>query len=68
MDWDKRLLENISPKQEALLRRSRRALHQAGYIWRKAAKYTIHRNGAGSAECFADMLGLRIVATMQSII
>ena len=32
MDCDKRTLENIPHKQEALLRPSRRAPHQAGYI------------------------------------
>ena len=36
MDCDKRTLENIPSKQKALLQPSRRALHQAGYIWRKA--------------------------------
>ena len=36
MDCDKRTLENIPPKQEALLRSSRRARHQARYICRKA--------------------------------
>ena len=54
MDCDKRALENIPPKQEALLRSSRRARHQARYICRKALE-------------MQQMLGLCIVATLQSI-
>ena len=36
MDFAKRTFENIPPKHGTSLRPSRRALHQANYIWRKA--------------------------------
>ena len=47
MDCDKRTLENILPKQVALLWPSRRALHQAGYIWRKALERQQNRQSSG---------------------
>ena len=68
MDCDKRTLENIPPKQEALLRSSRRPRHQARYICRKALER--HQN-IQSIEMelgllnVLQMLGLCIVATLQ---
>ena len=68
MDCDKRTLENIPPKQEALLRPSRRALHQAGYIWRKALKRQQNIQSIGIELGLLNvlqMLGLCIVGTLQ---
>ena len=70
MDCDKRTLENIPPKQEALLRSSRRALHQAGYICRKALEMQQNIQSIGMELGLLNVLqmsGLCIVATLQSI-
>ena len=69
MDCHKRTLENIPLKQEALLRSSRRALHQAGYICKRVLKCSKVYNGAGSAEWFAYVRAVHCcnTATLQSI-
>ena len=70
MDSDKPKLENIPPKQGALLRPSRRALHQAGYIWRKALErqQIIQSIGLELGPLnVLQMLGLCVVATLQPI-
>ena len=70
MDCAKRKLENIPPKQEALLRPSRRALHQAGYIWRRALErqQIIQSIGLELGPLnVLQMLGLCIVGTLQPI-
>ena len=70
MDCDKRALENIPPKQEALLRSSRRARHQARYICRKALEMQQNIQSIGMELGLLNvlqMLGLCIVATLQSI-
>ena len=71
MDCAKRTLNNIPPKQGALLWLSRRALCQAGYIWRKASERQQNIQSAigmelgprRTAECIAGV-GLCIVATL----
>ena len=67
MDCDKRTLENIPPKQEALLR-SRRARHQARYMCRKALEMQQNIQSIGMELGLLNvlqMLGLCIVATLQ---
>ena len=68
MDCDKRTLENIPPKQEALLRSSRRALHQAGYICRKALEMQQNIQSIGMELGLLNVLQMCIVATLQSIL
>ena len=66
----KRKLENIPPKQGALLRPSRRALRQAGYIWKKGSgrQQIIQSIGLELGPLIVlQMLGLCIVATLQPI-
>ena len=68
MDCDKQTLENIPPKQEALLPPSRRALHQAGYICRKVLEMQQNIQSIGMELGLLNvlqMLGLCIVATLQ---
>ena len=67
MDCDKRTLENIPPKQEALLW-SRRARHQARYMCRKALEMQQNIQYIGMELGLLNalqMLGLCIVATLQ---
>ena len=70
MDCAKRKLDNKPPKQRALLRPSRRALHQAGYIWRKALERQQNIQSIGlelGPLNVLQMLGLCIVAKLQPI-
>ena len=68
MNCGKRTLENIPPKQEALLRSSRRARHQARYICRKALERQQNIQSIGMELGLLNvlqMLGFCIVATLQ---